>query len=218
MSALKPSVDETIERAQARTKQYWYEDGAVDLGVSAVFLMIACLFALQFGLPESSALQGISAIGLPLIIIGGYYLARWIVGSLKARFTYPRTGLVDYERPARGHARAAAVVAGLTGFVIAIFITRAEIDSWIPALQGIAFGALLLRLAQSLQVGRYTLLAVVSIAIGLLSSWAGLDSILGSAIVFGGLGLGLLISGALTLRTYLRAAPAPEVDPEAARS
>lgn len=217
-AAIDASVDETIQRAQARTRQYWYEDGAVDLGVSAVFLMVAGLFALEFGFRESRAAQGVSAIGLPLVTIGGYYLARWIVGRLKARFTYPRTGLVDYERPSRGNARAAAVVAGLTGMVIAFLITRAEIDSWIPALQGVAFGALLLRLAQSLRVGRYTVLAVVSVAIGLLASWAGFDSIRGSALVFGGLGLGLLISGALTLRAYLRAAPAPEVDFEATRS
>lgn len=210
MFPFAPSVDETIDRAQLRAKAYWYEDGAVDIGVAAVFLLLGALFMAESLMPEGSAWQGLSAIGLPVVTIGGYFIARWVVGSLKARFTYPRTGMLDYAPLARDQRRASILVAALTGFVVALLVSRADIDSWLPTLQGIAIGAFLLRMAQLVRVGRYTALAACSVALGVLASAAGFDAILGIGIYFGGLGICLLVSGLLALRGYLRAAPSPE--------
>ena len=44
MTPIESSVDTTIDRAQLRAKTYWYEDGIVDIGVAAVFLMLGALF------------------------------------------------------------------------------------------------------------------------------------------------------------------------------
>ncbi|MCB0216590.1 MAG: hypothetical protein KDH92_08155 [Chloroflexi bacterium] len=210
MTPIESSVDTTIDRAQLRAKTYWYEDGIVDIGVAAVFLMLGALFLVESLTPLGSAWRGLSAFGLPVVTIGGFFVARWLVGRLKARFTYPRTGLVDYEPVSRGQRRASSLVAALTAFVIALLVARADVDSWLPALQGIAIGAFLLRMAQMARVGRYTAMAACSVALGVLASAAGFDASLGSGIYFGGLGICLLVSGLLALRGYLHAAPSPD--------
>jgi hypothetical protein len=225
MAAAGTNVDETIREAQLRARGYWYEDGAVDIGVALVFLALAALFTFEASLAEGSALRGISAFGLPVVSLGGYFLSRRVVHGIKNRFTHPRTGLVDYPKPGPSHRRASFVVALLTGFVVAFAVSQADIDSWIPFLQGISIGAFLLFLARQSRIGRYTFAATCSIALGILISFLGLDSIAGTAAYFGGLGLVLLLTGLLALRAYLALAPEPldavEIEPadaSAARS
>ena len=87
-----------VEKIQRRTYRYWYEDGLADLGAGWVFALLGILFLLQ-ALAPAGPLAGISAILLPLVVIGGGLLARWAIAGLKARITYPRTGYVSYRQP-----------------------------------------------------------------------------------------------------------------------
>lgn len=165
-------------------------------------------------LPADSALRGLSAIGLPIVTIGGYFLAGWVVRRLKDRFTHPRTGVVDFPKPERESRRASFVVALLTGFVLAFAITRADIESWIPALQGGFIGLFLLYMARQAGLGRYSFVATCSIALGVTISFIGLASVPGTSLYFGGLGAILMLVGLGTLRGYLDAAPKPAEDAE----
>ncbi len=210
------SIDDSIRDAGQRARSYWFEDGTVDIAVALVFLLLGALFAVEALLPADSGLRGLSAIGLPIVTIGGYFLAGWVVRHLKDRFTHPRTGVVVFSQPERSSRRASAAVALLTGFVVAFAITRADIESWIPAFQGGFIGLFLLYMARRAGLGRYSFVATCSIALGVTISFLGLPSVPGTALYFGGLGAILLLVGLVTLRGYLAAAPEPAEDAEIA--
>ncbi len=89
-----------IDKIQLTTYRYWYEDGLADLGAGWVFALLGILFLLQ-ALAPAGPLAGMSAILLPLVVIGGVLTAGWAIAGLKARITYPRTGYVSYPQPTR---------------------------------------------------------------------------------------------------------------------
>ncbi len=134
----------------------------------------------------------------------GYWVARRAVSYFKEHLTYPRTGFVAYPRAGAAGRVIAAVVAVVVGAAIAVLLRlRPGSVTLIPVLQGLPIGIFLIYLAYTLGVSRFYVLAAISLAVGLASSLSGLDESLGSAIYFGPMGVALVVSGAITLRSYL---------------
>jgi hypothetical protein len=205
------ALDRQLAQATQRSQRYWYEDGLAELATGVLFLLIGLLFALEAGAAASWG-QGLSAIGLPLLLIGGTAVVGWLIRRLKERFTYPRTGYVAYKRRQSAARRwwlagSAAVVAA----VAALLLARAPFsDAWLPALQGLIIGAFLLYLGHRLDLGRLYVLALLSALLGAAATlWVG-EAIRGDALYFAGMGLVTLLSGALTLAVYLSHQRPPE--------
>lgn len=193
-----------IDRVQQRTWRYWYEDGVVEIAAGGIFLLLGLLFLVEGIAPAGSLPASFSAIGLPVVLIGGMWLAGRIVAAVKARLTYPRTGYVAYSQPARARRLATGIVAVVVGALVAGLLTRAPATlAWVPLLQGLIVGAALLYFGQRIGLTRFFVLALVSALAGVAASLAGLGESLGDAAYFGAMGVALLVSGGLTLRTYL---------------
>ncbi len=207
-AAIPTPVD--VDSIRRRTERYWFEDGLAELAVGVTFVVLAGLFSLEAWLPPASPWRGISAIGLPIVTIGGYFAARWLIGRLKQDITYPRTGRVAYRQPDPRQQRVAGAMAALVAAALAFAIVRAPaIEPWTPALAGAALAALLAQFWLRFGLARFAGLAMAALGTGLVAGrWlTPLEAAM--AAVFGVVGCLMLATGATTLRGYLRAAPAP---------
>lgn len=206
-----------LETAQKRTRRYWYEDGLSELAAGAVILLMA-LVNLALGLLAPPPWKDwLSALGLPVIVIGGGILARRLVERLKERLTYPRTGYLRYPRPKptrRFMSAGIAIGVALMVTLMTAWLSAAQSERLIPALTGLLSAILILFIGMSVGLARFYLLAVWQFAFGLLGSRLNLPAPFDLALFFGALGVGLLISGGITLSRYLRANPLPPPDEE----
>jgi hypothetical protein len=215
-----------VSSAIRQTHRYWYDDGLSEIAGGVILVAIGLLFAFEAGLPPGSPLHSVSAFGLPLVVLVGGWLASRIVRAVKARVTYPRTGYVRYRTAGRKRSVAVAVTAAVAAALLVVWMLRSGAPArlWIPALDGLAVGAMLLYLGYTLDLRRFLVLAGVSVVVGFLAATRVAGEIAGSAWYFGTMGLILAGVGGGVLWRYLRhtepgpdgstglePAPAPEV-------
>lgn len=193
---------------ERRGKQYFYDDGITEMAAGGLFLAIAALFLVEALAPAGSLFPSFSAIGLVVLVAGGMWIIGAVVRYAKARITYPRTGYVRYRRAARSPQRragafilAAVISMGLT---FALMATAPASDNLVVAILGLAIGAFLAYIGYQVGVGRFYILAAVSLVAGLGVSLAGVGEIMGNSIYFGVMAAALAVSGATALTGYLR--------------
>lgn len=194
-----------VDGAIRKTWRYWYIDGLAEMAMGCLFAVVGLLFLVETWLPEGPLKASFSALGLPVVVLGGALVARQVVAALKSRLTYPRTGYVTYRRAGGRRALKGLIVGAITGLVVATLAAKAPAsEAWIPALQGLAIAAGCLYLGYRLDLSRFYALGAFSALAGMAASLAGLGEILGAAAYYGALGAGLIVSGGLTLWGYLK--------------
>jgi hypothetical protein len=193
-----------IDKTILRTRQYWYEDGLTELAFGVACLLLALYFYLQVITPVESMLSNMLNSGMVLFFIAVTLLIRYLVNQAKIRLTFPRTGYVSYPK-SNGKQRWLAAGLAMLIAVILGFMTVNEPGSlaWMPAVTGLLIGAALLFFAYRLGLLRFYLLSLAAILIGPGLSLAGIGNLPGLAWFYALLGLVILISGGLTLRSYL---------------
>jgi hypothetical protein len=201
-----------IDSAVKRSIGYWYEDGLADFAIGGVLLAIGLLFFAELALPPAT-LGGLSSLGLPVIVIGGWFISGRLVRVGKERYVYPRTGYVDYRRARPKRRRAAMLLGAGIAIVVSLAVTIQPFSKdLIPALQGVLIDAMLAYVAYTADVDRYYVLGGLSAATGLTIAWSPLDVLTGSTVYFALIGMCAVLSGARTFRIYLRStSPAAEV-------
>lgn len=201
-----------IDDLMQRTRRYWYEDGLSDLALGGYFLALGLFFLGQSLTPPGSPLWLLWGVGGPLLLICGGVLANWLIKQLKTRLTYPRTGYVNYERPAGGLSGAARLlgVMLLAAIVSAGMVVASGRWTSLTLLFGLvglgAFGWVSYRLG----LRRYLILGLWSLLLGLALVPFALSLEQGGALFWIGFGLGMIVSGLITWRRYNRAAPPPQ--------
>ena len=193
-----------IESVQQRTQRYWYEDGLTEAATGCLFVLVGLLFFVEASAPPGSLLASFSAIGLPVLLVLGFWIGKHAVAFLKERLTYPRTGYVAYRRtPVSRRALTGIVAVVVAALAVQLLRVSQTPVNWIPTLDGVVIGIFLLYMGYKLGLVRFYALAVVSALIGLSAALGGLDETMGSAAYFAGMGVALLVSGGLTLWSYL---------------
>jgi len=204
-----------VERIERRTVQYWFEDGVAEIAFG-IFVLILGLFFLGSALsPEKSTARFIFDIGLmPVILAGGWAVNR-LARSMKRKLTYPRTGYVAYKRPEkRKRIKKALLAGGSAGLVAALaavfFVSKpARLDA-MPAFSGLAYALALVFVSLRAGLSRIAVVAVLTAAAGVGLAFAGWAKGLELAAFYGIVGLLLVLSGFIGLRSYLRRNPLPE--------
>ena len=205
-----------VKQVEQRVKRYWYSDGIAELASGGLFVLLGLYFWLQVIFGEGSIISAFLQVILLLVMIAGFIGVRWLVNTLKARLTYPRTGYVEYRVDDREVKQrrwiivaAAAVVSGMS-IVFEIYIR--DLDSVIlitGLLAGIIFIALRGR-ASGLK--RFYALGGLAIVLGIALSLSSLSQVTDLALFFGFLGIVIVTSGAFVLRRYLSENPKPAGD------
>ncbi len=205
---MRRDINQTVQRS----RRYWYDDGLTEIAIGVILLAVGVLF-----LTEAFRLipPGVSAIALPVIVIGGLWLAGLAVRAAKDRITYPRTGYVRYPRQTRRPRRLvlAVLVAAATAAVVAMVALLAPASlAWLPTLDGVLVGAGFLYMACSVGLVRFYILAFLSVVAGLTTSLSGLGDSMGSGVYFAATGAAVIVSGVVALTVYLRNTQPPEGD------
>jgi hypothetical protein len=154
--------------------------------------------------------------GFAVIFIGGVLIGRRLINLLKTRFTYPRTGYVEYpttEKNAIWRRIFTAAIA-MTVAMFSIVITRRidAIDSMVAVTGVLVAVILLVKQGWSSGVPRFYILSAASLILGIVLSVSGLPSGYNLGVFYGLIGIAFTISGGLTLRRYLHEHPKPAED------
>lgn len=194
-----------IDKTILRTRQYWYEDGLTEVSFGVACLLLALFFYLQVIAPPESTLATLLNSGMVLVLIGIILLTRYLVNWAKARLTYPRTGFVAYQKSSGKQRWMAGGLAMLIGAIVAAMtINEPASLAWMPAVTGLLIGAAMLYFAYRLGLLRFYLLSLAAILIGPGLSLAGIGNLPGLAWFYALFGLVFLVSGGLTLQSYLK--------------
>jgi hypothetical protein len=201
------SVD--LDRLIRKTKSYWYEDGLVEILAGLFFIVVGVLLLADWATPIGASSKWIWTPAFMLITLLWITGGRRLIGWLKERFTYPRTGYVSYARVKRPVAARRAVVAGAVGSAVALAVVgsllyRQDIMRLVPFILGAGVAILLLRINHDLGLARLYGMVVWSVAIGCALAWLTADMGLSIALYYCLLGVGVTAAGVLTLVRYLR--------------
>jgi hypothetical protein len=170
-------------------------------------------FAIQDYLGPDSTLSGILQASLALLLIGGVFLSRRLINSLKARLTYPRTGYVEYRvnKKEAGSKRILAFVLAFTIAALAVaFVGIFKSFDSMVAVTGFIVGMILVLLrAKSSGLRRFYFLGALSAILGIAISTTGLSNGYALGLYYALMGVCFLVSGGLTLAHYLHENPLP---------
>jgi hypothetical protein len=186
-----------------RPLRYVYIDGFIEIAIGALFLLSALLlllFAIALDRPPLAAVIGATAL---LLVIALGLLVKRLVESAKEKLTYRRTGFMKL-RPG-----ATPIWIRITLILAALGLASASL--FLPASfqqSGFALGALLtLILAMfGLQTGwlRFYMVAATVAVLTLAASQSISGETAVAAVVLGGSGAILVLSGGWALGRYLR--------------
>jgi hypothetical protein len=129
--------------------------------------------------------------------------------------TYPRTGYVAYPKQAkerRGNRYVLLmVVAALTAGLVVLLQNWLPLR-WMPALSSLFMGAGVAVMAYRIGLTRFYWLAIYTVLAGFTTASLGLAEPWDMALLFGLGGLGVFVSGLVTLLVYLRSTQPPSED------
>jgi hypothetical protein len=148
-----------------------------------------------------------------LVMVGGIFGVQWLVNTLKARLTYPRTGFVEYRAKDKESNQLRYVVIAVALIIvvasIVLFDFVRELDSMVLT-SGILVGAVFIALrGKSTGVTRFYILGGIAIVLGVGLSMGNLHQIYNLALFYGLEGVLLMITGGVVLRRYISQNPMP---------
>jgi hypothetical protein len=206
-------MQSNVSDIEQRVKRYWYMDGIAELSGGGMFFLLGMYFGLQDFLGSNSMLGGILQASLALLMIGGAYVSRRLINSLKTRLTYPRTGYVEYKvnkKETQSRRILVMVLAFATSALTLSFIRIFQSFDSMVAVTGFIVGMILVLLrAKAAGLVRFYILGAISFILGLLLSISGLSNGYSLGLFYGLMGLCFFLSGGLTLRQYLHENPLP---------
>ena len=206
-------MESKLVDVEQRVKRYWYTDGIGELIGGGMFCLLGIYFALQEVLGQNSTLGGILQASFVLLMIGGVFVSRRLINTLKTLLTYPRTGYVEYqvdERGIRGRRILAVVLAFMISALTIVFVRLFQFFDSVMAVTGLIVALILVVLrTKSSGLARFYVLGAISLVLGLALSLSGLPNGYSLGLFYGLMGVCSLISGGLTLRRYLKENPLP---------
>lgn len=200
-----------MKHVEQRVKRYWYTDGIAELASGGLFILLGLYFGMQGFFGEASLVSVILQVSLVLLLIGGIFGVRWLVNTLKARLTYPRTGYVEYRVNEKDARVRRWVVAGVAMSIATASIVLVDyirgLDS-MALITGLLVGVVFIALrGKSSGLKRFYLLGGLAIVLGVALSFSRLSQSYNLGLFYGLIGLAIVISGALVLRRYLSENP-----------
>ncbi len=199
---------------EKRVRRYWYEDGIVEIAIGGMFTVLGLFFGLQGYFGEDSAAGIALAVSMVLAMMGGIFGIRWLVNTLKSRFTYPRTGYVEYRAGDKGgNEHRYFVITLVLVCTIALIVIPSHLrglDSMVLAtgmMLGVAF--IVVRGKSSAGLIRFYILGGFSLLLGVGLSLSSLSRVYSLGLLFSLLGSMMIVTGLIVLRNYLRNNPTP---------
>lgn len=206
-------MNEELNQVEQRVKRYWYSDGIAEITGGVVLILLCAYFAAQGYVKENSLVNVLLQSGLVVLMIAATFGARWVVNSLKARVTYPRTGYVQYRvdpQTAKNRRWAIALIAMVLSAAMVLLSNSIQIVDSLLLITGIMVGIIFVVLrGKSAGIKRFYILGGLSLALGMILSVIIFPQAYKLAIFYGVLGVACAISGLIVLRAYMHDNPLP---------
>jgi len=203
-----------MKQVEQRVKRYWYADGIAELSSGSIFILLGLYFGVRGYFGEKSLVSIILQVSMVLLMVGGIFGVRWMVNTLKARLTYPRTGYVEYRVNEKDAKTRRWIVAGIAMVIAIASIVLVDyirnLDS-MALISGLLVGVIFIALrGKSSGLKRFYWLGGLAILLGVVLSLSGLSQACNLGLFYGLLGIVIIISGSLVLRSYLNENPMPK--------
>ena len=202
-----------MKQVEQRVRRYWYTAGIAEISSGGLFFLLGLYFGLQGYLGEKSLVSIILQVSMVLLMVGGVFGVRWLVNTLKARLTYPRTGYVEYrvnEKDTKIRRRVVAGVAMVIAIASILLVDYIRSLDSMALVSGLLVGVIFIALrGKSSGLKRFYLLGGLAILLGTALSFSGLSQAYNLGLFYGLLGIAVLISGGLVMRRYLLENPLP---------
>ncbi|MBN1454434.1 MAG: hypothetical protein JW963_25680 [Anaerolineales bacterium] len=202
-----------MKQVEQRVKRYWYADGIAEIASGGMFLLLGLYFGVLGYFEEGSLVSVILQVSMVLVMIGGAFGVRWLVNTLKSRLTYPRTGYVEYRvnekdaKQRRWIVVAVAIIVASASILLVDYIRG--LDSMV-LITGVLVGIIFIALrGKSSGLKRFYALGGLAIVMGIALAYSNLSQVYTLSLFYGLLGIAILISGGLVLRSYLQENPPP---------
>jgi hypothetical protein len=203
-----------LKEIERRPKQYWNADGFPSLVMGALLILWGLALALPTWLPAGSWVE-YYWMAVPLVLIFSGLAANAIVKKLKQRFTFPRTGYVEWTPPS-GAIKIVTALLGTAMAVAAVFVIRSSTvqgftDLLPPACALFcALGALII--AKWHKLPHYLWLSALSLVLVFIIIRFRMDLTHNFILLWLSLGAGVCLVGGVQLHTYLRRNPRSQED------
>jgi hypothetical protein len=199
-------IQNTVQETKRRTERYWFEDGIWEIGLGLINIFLAGFFFLAGWMKDQGLPEILYLVIQVLVIVSIYLLMNQVIRFFKERITYPRTGFVQYRRPApAARARRAAGI-GLLAIGLSLGLTllvSVQTLNAAPLVTSIVLAATLLFFGYRYALLRLYPIAALTIGAGLLVSLLPVKESPSIGYFFLGFGLLLLGSGSIGLAQYL---------------
>ncbi|MBI4892875.1 MAG: hypothetical protein HY821_19790 [Acidobacteria bacterium] len=189
---------------ESRPQRYWNVDGIPELMMGLTWMVWggAMLLGNQI---ESKPVYKAYWLFVPALLALSGWGQQWATKKLKARFTYPRTGYVEYKEPSRKQRFFTAVIAALSAALLAATIRTGRasgMEFTIAPVTGVLCSLALLVASVRQKAPHLLALAGVALALALAAaalhtSWDGISW------MFLWLGLAAAAIGGWRFRRYL---------------
>jgi hypothetical protein len=203
-----------ILEARVRARRYWYRDGLIEIVVGIVVLLMSgeCLIV---ALGQRKATGYLLGYAVSMVAVA--VLVPRVTAVVRERVTYPRSGYAHSGTSRRKRSIALIIVGALLLIAARVLASHRSLIGWdyarwLPAMAGVAIGAIFVYESRRLRLSRLLAVGVLSIILGIAVCIApplAHSPALAMALYLAGLGCALLCSGGVTLRNYLRSAPPP---------
>lgn len=194
--------------AQIRSARYWNVDGLNEIAIGLQVLLVP--FSL-YGVAHTSR-GSLGRLAAVLVVAAGLPAAIFLSGraviAVRRRFTYRRTGFVEYRRDGRPWAFGVGLALALLVLFLGLKSATANWVIWLFALQGVVPGGLTLYFGRLVRLVRLQVIGVVCAVFGIAIALAAPGLVQGMAIFWSGMGAVYLLSGGVTFWRYVREHPA----------
>lgn len=199
-------MSDLLSEARIRTQRYWLRDGLDEITLGVICLMMG---AWTLARAKASWFMPSTLIYILLCVTFAIFVPH-VKAALRERVTYRRSGYAAQSGGWRKRLVFVLVALVVTG--VLWFAGRAGLDSartvqWTPAVAGTAMGMVCTYVSVRQGLRRFLVVGVFAMLLGVAVSIAYPPS-LAWAIYIIGFGSASLCSGGVTMRNYLRTAPA----------
>jgi hypothetical protein len=198
------SNDLNLDKLAKRPIQYWFEDGIGEFVMGVLYFLIGVNFYLQATI-TSPQIKAILSLVSVLIIGGGVIITRKLIGRIKERIIYPRTGYVSYPKRTRKTKIAIVIVSLVAVAVFTIFLGKSSNSfDWTSIVISGICGALMLYQAIQTGVSRLYAESILAMLIGIVIAFLNMGGMFSSGIFFISFSIVLMVSGGYAFVYYLK--------------
>jgi MFS family permease len=188
------------------TRRYWYVDGLAEIAGGLVIFFTGLSYWLVASMENNGVKSLLLIFAQPAVILLGSYIARKILPIIKAKLTYPRTGYLAFRKPQikRRFQRFffVGLMAAVIGALVAMFSSTLP-ERLLPFLSSIFLAIFSVYLGYQNGVPRFYWIGLILLLLGSAITFLNPQGPLPYVMLFSGMGIIWVLSGAITLTIYL---------------